>query len=293
MRLLKQYPVLSYYVVTFTISWVGVLLVLEEPTQLVSYELDTNSPEFMVALLVTLSGPPIAGLLLTAIVGGREGFRGLRSRLLKWRVAPHWYAIAFLAAPLSVSLALFVLSLFSADFRPGYLAGSDGVSLPGSSTSTVAFAFIAGIFTGFMEELGWTGFAIPRLNTRYGILRAGLVAGFLWGAWHFVSNLVGSGENSQGMPLGLYMAGLLFTFLPPFRVLMVWLYAHTESLLLAMLMHASLVTFWLISTPEAITGPSLIIWYATWGALLWMAVAAMTYMSQRETARHRILAAAR
>ena len=74
------------------------------------------------------------------------------------------------------------------------------------------------------------------------------------------------------MPLVLYMAGLLFTFLPPFRILMVWVYERSESLSLLMLMHANLVFFWLISTPHDIAGPTLVTWYLTWGLVLWLAV---------------------
>jgi membrane protease YdiL (CAAX protease family) len=45
-----------------------------------------------------------------------------------------------------------------------------------------------GLLVGFLEELGWTGFAIPRLRLRYGVVITGLIAGVLWGAWHLLTN---------------------------------------------------------------------------------------------------------
>ena len=84
MRLVRQYPVASYYIVAFAISWGGVLLLVGGPGRLLGAELDSET--FMAGLFATLAGPPIAGLLLTAVVDGGDGFRHLLSRLLKWRV---------------------------------------------------------------------------------------------------------------------------------------------------------------------------------------------------------------
>lgn len=110
--------VAAYYVLTFAISWGGVLLLVDGPARLV--DAPTPTPELFVrGVLVTLAGPPVAGLLLTALTAGREGLRDLASRILSWRVGVRWYAIAILAAPLSVTAALLALMAGDAAFRPG------------------------------------------------------------------------------------------------------------------------------------------------------------------------------
>src|SRR5829696_2620000 len=140
---------------------------------------------------------------------------------------------------------------------------------------TVAGPSLAGLLlTGLLEELGWTGFAILRLLGRHGVLATGLFVGLLWGAWHFLSNIWGSGTSS-GVPLALFMPAILFSFLPPYRMLMVWVYERTESLLVAILMHASLVAFWIISTPVGMVGVPLVTWYLVWAAALWVVVGAV------------------
>lgn len=192
--------------------------------------------------------------------------------MLGWRVGLRWYGVALLTAPLSVSTGLFVLSAFSDGFAPGYLTERESVNLV---AITPAFALAAGMAGGFMEELGWSGFAIPRLLARRGVLMTGLLLGLLWGAWHFVSNFWGSSQESGNVPVALYMAALLFTFLPPYRVRMVWVYENTESVLVAMLMHTSVITFWLLSAPAALTPERMVAWYVAWGALLWVAVAVL------------------
>jgi membrane protease YdiL (CAAX protease family) len=81
------------------------------------------------------------------------------------------------------------------------------------------------------------------------------------------------------------MSALLFSFLPPYRVLMVWIYERTGSLLLAMLMHASLNIFWLLAMPVAITGVQQVIWYFAWAAGLWIVVAVVAVADHQRFSR--------
>ena len=275
---IKSHPVLSYFVLAFAISWGGILPIIggvgaipgtaEETTEL-----------FPAVYLVTVAGPSLAGLLLTGLTGGWTAFRELGSRLLKWRVGARWYAVALLTTPLTVMATLLSLSLISPEFLPGFLTTSVKASM-------LQFGFVAsvGLLTGLLEELGWTGFAIPRLLGRHGVLATGLFVGLLWGAWHFLSNIWGSGTSS-GVPLALFMPAILFSFLPPYRVLMVWVYERTESLLVAILMHASLVAFWIISTPVGMVGVPLVTWYLVWAAALWAVVGAVAMANHGHISR--------
>jgi membrane protease YdiL (CAAX protease family) len=271
---ITRHPVLTYFALAFALSWGAVLIVVggvPGPK--------TQSEELLpFALLAMYIGPSVAGLLLTALVAGRAGLRELLSRLLRWRVGARWYAVALLTAPLSVTVALFALWLRSPAFLPGILTTSDKMS-------PLLFGLVAGLATGFFEELGWTGFALPRLRRRYGVLTTGLIVGLLWGAWHFLVNVWGSDSSSGGLALALFLPAVLFSFLPAYRVLMVWVYDRTESLLVAMLMHASLVAFWQISTPPAIAGVALVIWYLVWAAVLWVVVAAVAVASHGRLSR--------
>jgi membrane protease YdiL (CAAX protease family) len=273
---LKKHPVLTYFILTFAISWGG-LAIAAGPGGITAGQ--TNVP-FMVVYLTTVAGPPIASILLTGLFYGRAGLRELLSRLLKWRVGARWYIVALLVTMLSVMGTLLALSLTSPAFIPGILATNSADSLlfgfsSSEKTSFVLFVLLLGLVNGFIEELGWTGFAIPKLTPRYGVLTTGLSVGFLWGAWHFLSNYLGSASAAGELSLFLYMSVMLFSFLPPYRVLMVWVYERTGSLLLAMLMHASLNIFWLLSMPLALTGVQNVIWYLVWAAVLWIVVAAV------------------
>jgi len=258
--LIKMHPVLTYYILTFVISWGGGLIVLG-PDGVLGIR-QPSQAQFLVAILAGIAGPSVAGILLTSLVDGRTGLHNLRSRLFKWRVGARWYALALLTGPLVASAALFALSPTDSAFLPGIFASDHKMSL-------LLIGIAVGLGAGFFEELGWTGFAIPRLRLRHGILSTGLIVGFLWGAWHL---LLFSGRGSpSGMPIALYLSVLLFSFLPPFRVLMVWLYDRTESLLVVMIMHAGLSATSLILQPQ--TGAEVVAYDLVFATALWLVVA--------------------
>jgi membrane protease YdiL (CAAX protease family) len=267
---IKSHPVLSYFALTFAISWgLALIIIVVGP----GGNLATPGQfEMLVPFvaLATLAGPPVAGILLTGILDGRVGFRDLLTRLTRWRVGARWYAVALLTAPLLITAVLFALSLTSPQFLPGILTTSDKAAL---LLMGIAYAFVGGTF----EELGWTGFAIPRMRLSYGVLSTGLTVGLLWGAWHLLSNFWGSGTSSGALSLGLFLPVLLFmvAVLPAYRVLMVWVYDRTESLLVAMLMHASLIVFWYALAPLGIAGVPFFTYYLVLAAATWVVVAAV------------------
>ena len=259
--LATNHPVLSYYALAFAISW-GAILIAVGPGRFLGTT--STSPSFALVGFVSLLGPGIAGVLMTALVAGRPGLRELLSRLLRWRVGLRWYAVALLTAPLVTILTLLALSLTSRAFVPAIITAEDKASLV---LSGIAVGLIVPIF----EELGWTGFVTPRLWLRHGVLGTGLIMGLLWGAWH-LPIFAGSAAASGGIPPALFMAAMLFSWLPPYRVLIVWVHDRTQSLLLVMLMHMPIVVSQFVLNPEGLSGEQMFASLIATGAALWLVV---------------------
>jgi membrane protease YdiL (CAAX protease family) len=268
---IKKHPVLTYYVLTFAISWGVVLLVIGGSDGIPGTS--SQSPRLLAFQVAALyAGPAVAGLLLTGLVSGRAGFRKLLSRLLTWRVSARWYAVALLTAPLMWTAVLLVLSLLSPVFLPGIVTTSD-------KAYPLLMGIVGGLIVGFFEELGWTGFATPRLRLRYGILTTGLIIGVLWGVLYIPTyDLWGSSASFGSLPVPLFLSVYGLSFLvghmPAFRVLMVWVYDRTGSLLVAILMHASLLACIIIFAPAA-TGVAFLVYSFAVAAALWVIVAAV------------------
>ena len=265
----KRHPVMTYYALTFAISWGGMLIVVG-PGGIPATPEQTEML-FPIVLLAMLAGPSVAGILSTGLAHGRAGFRELLSRLFSWRVGARWYAVALLATPLLAMATLFALLPISPVFLPGIFASDDKASL-------LLIGIAVGLVVGIFEELGWTGFAIPRLRRRYGVLTTGLIVGLLWGAWHFILAFWASGDSPGALSMLLFLPWVLYNvgLLPVYRVLMVWVYDRTGSLLVAMLMHASLTGgLAMILMPLAISGVPNLIWYFVLTVVLWIIVAAV------------------
>jgi len=215
-------PVLAFFTLAFAISWAAFFL-----------ERAARQALFPDAVLFTLNlvvkfGPSAAGLIVVGATELAGGIRELLSGLLKWRVALHWYVLALfgpaalMLAAITLSLPLGSRALEDADWQ---WPRSAGLLL-----SLFATRFFIG--GGLGEELGWRGFALPRLQPRYGHLRASLLIGLMWGLWHLPGNL------SSNSPLLALLAQMILTL--SLSIIFSWVYHRTGgSLLVVSLLHAA------------------------------------------------------
>ncbi len=246
---------LLYFAAAFSIAWAGVLLVAAR-TGLPALALVAVRQRTLV-FLAMLAGPAVASAGLTLWCGGIEGLRELVARLARWQVGARWYA-ALLVAPLVLVLSLGILAPASPAYVPAILSGA-------SFATTFVTAVVGGLGAGLFEELGWTGFATPRLLARYTWQRAGLLLGIVWASWHGLADYWG------GIGYGaLWSVHLLewFVALCAFRMLMTWIYSQTGSLLLGALLHASFTGSQVLLWPRADAAQELI-WYGLFAGVLW------------------------
>jgi membrane protease YdiL (CAAX protease family) len=266
---IRRHAVLTYSALVFAISWGGVLIVVGPRG--IPGTADQFKALLPLAVLAMVAGPSAAGLLMTGLVHGTAGLRDFRTRLLRWRLAARWYAVALLTAPLLMMAVLLALSRFSDRFLPGIFVSDGKVAL---LVTAMAIALTAGV----VEELGWTGFAVPAIRRGHGVLATGLIVGFLWAAWHLLVALWASGTVSGTLFLASYLLDP-FLFLVAFRVLMVWVYDRTDSLLVAMLMHMSLTFSPRVLAPLGTSAVHLLTFDLVWSAAVSVVVVAVAVVN--------------
>ena len=273
-----RHPVAAYFGLTFAISWGGALIAIGGSGSMAGTT-PGSDPRFAYALMGMLVGPSASGLLLTALLNGRAGLRQLLSRLIAWRVGTLWYAVALLTAPILMLVTQLALSAVSPAFRPGIFAPVDKGTL-------LLVGLAVGVSAGVFEELGWTGFAIPAVRRRHGSTVTGLIVGIWWSAWHLLPNIWSSRAASGDLDVSVYFAltafGFLAGYLTAFRILMVWVYDHTQSLPVAMLMHMSLTASLLIFNPIGISGMRLQVFSFAFAGAAWAVVAVVALANKRE-----------
>jgi uncharacterized protein len=215
-------PLIAFFVLAYGWTWgLGA----------VSYALMQRGaiPDPAVGVLETAVGfgPVLAALVVTA-TQGRRALVELLAQLVRWRVSPVWYLVAVYGPALVAVAGAMVW------YGPAALA-YDRI-WPAIITRYLPFALMTLVTAGpIQEELGWRGFALPRLQRRLGAAAGTAVLGGLWAFWH-LPNVLFRGWDAP-------MTGwfLLATFLTAFAY--TWLVNGARgSVLLAMLLHASINT---------------------------------------------------
>ena len=168
-------------------------------------------------------GPTLAAIAVTAVLG-RASLKELLASLVRWRVSPLWYLVA-LYGP-----ALVAVAGAAAWYGPDALAYER--LWPAIVTRYLPFALLTLLTAApIQEELGWRGFALPRLQRWLGPAAGTAVLGAVWAAWHLPNVFF------RGWDIATTALFLLATFLTAFPY--TWLANHTRgSVPLAMLFHA-------------------------------------------------------
>ena len=196
----KRRSLLAFFVLAFGISWAAWV-----PVAAASWELVPFRPPFTLAALIGAFGPSLAAIALTVFGEGWFGLRQLLGRLLIWRVGPRWYAFALLypAAMSLLTTAFYVLfGGVSPDFaNPPFL---EFYPLPFGLAAVGPWPLLPFVFLQYLffsspigEEIGWRGYALPRMQAGWSALQASVVLGLLWGVWHLPLYLT-RGHRSPG-----------------------------------------------------------------------------------------------
>jgi membrane protease YdiL (CAAX protease family) len=263
--LVSRCPVSAYFLLCFTLSWSGALAVAL-PWIVKGAALPTITGILMFPVM--LLGPVVAGVALTIVVDGRSGLRDLAARLRRWKFSGAWYATLLIPPVLVLSVLLCLTGLVSKVFAPNlFLMG-----------------VLFGMPAGFLEEIGWMGFAFPKLHQTRSALSSALVLGALWVIWHAPAiDFLGAARPHQQYWLPFFLAfGLAMTAM---RVLISWVYINTKSLLAAQLLHVSSTGSLVVFGAPALTPGQEAAWYATYGVALWICVAVVVRLNGSDLTR--------
>ena len=231
---IRRHPLLSFFVLANLLSWLAwtPYVLSQNGLGVWDYRFPAvlGSSQILGVLPGAYLGPVFSAFLVTLVADGRDGLRRWVRRLWHWRVRWHWYAIALLGVPAVLLLTGFVFS--GGQIQP------PSVLVLAVYVPALLFQMIT---TGLAEEPGWRDFALPRLQDRFGPLRASLILGPLWAAWHlplFLSDWGGFPDAHWSRPL------VFVVFCVSFNFVVSWVFNRTgQSLPLVMLLHVSVNNF--------------------------------------------------
>ncbi|MEU1291262.1 CPBP family intramembrane glutamic endopeptidase [Streptomyces sp. NPDC005840] len=244
---LARHPVTWFFALAFGLSWLAWTPYILSGNGLGVWHFTFPGGGLGSQLLGVLPGaylgPIASALLVTGVSEGRAGLRAWRRRMTSFRVGWLWYAAVLVAVPAALTLSTAALS-------------GTGPVLP---SAAVLVAYLPGLVlqmvtTGLAEEPGWREFAMPRLQHRHGALRATLIVGPLWGAWHLPLFLT---EWGGGPHVGLLEPVEFLATTVAFSVVMTWLFNRSgESMPLVMLLHTSVNNYFSTAWSEVFPSAS-------------------------------------
>lgn len=170
---LQRHSVLIYFFLAFLIAWLGSFLAVG-PKFLQGSVIEFSDIGLM--SLPMLTAPFISGLLISYLEDDGKGISELFGRMKTWKVGGRWYLPLLIFPSLLLCVSLALSFLISAEF---------------ALTFNTFFIF-GGLLAGLLEEIGWTGFAFPKMIKKTSILKASIYLGVIHGVWHLMADLLGN-----------------------------------------------------------------------------------------------------
>ena len=240
---MKRRPLLTFFALTFGLTWgLGACFALF-PAQLTAVfgKVSVANPLFILAVYA----PCISAIIMSGLIAGPAGIKQLLGGFLRWRIGIRWYLAIFVGIPMLSAIAMLLCAALARaplsidHWYQLFLLGPTGHEILQAAGAGGLWRVMLAILGSFLadpgplgEELGWRGFALPRLLNGRSALSAGVILGTIWGVWHLPAFIIaGTPQNNMSFPIFMISVVAL-------SVLMTWAFKGTRgSVLAAALIH--------------------------------------------------------
>ena len=221
-----------YFAVTFAWTWffwiIAILL-----------RVGSDTAPGVVLQLLGVIGPMVTGIAFTYLTRDTEGRRDYWSRIIDpRRIGIGWLLVTILIAPaLCVLGALLDILLGGA----GATWGEAALRFSSQPLAIIPSILFASLIP-FIEELGWRGYVLDRMQSKWNALVSSLILGVVWSLWHLPLFFI-EGSYQQGLGIGTLAFWMFFLGIVPLTVTFTWIYNNTHRSTLAVILLHSMVNF--------------------------------------------------
>ena len=233
----------------------------------------------LVLVLLAALGPMIMGIAFTYLTRDNEGKRDYWKRVSSFtRIPAKWYLIIFIFVPILNGLAALLDVLVGG---AGATWGETALNVLTNPASIILSILFATLFP-FIEELGWRGYLLDRLQEKDSALVSSLILGILWSVWHLPTFFI---RDSYQASLGIGTPAFWWFFagIVPLTFVFTWIYNNTNRSTLAVILFHSMVNFTgeLFTLSERADNLSIALWFIA-GVILAVVWSAKTFKRREE-----------
>ena len=257
-------PLVGYFLIAFLMPIAATAYVVF--TDGLQQGLVTNqiSPKALIVVFAMVHSPTIAALLVTFLSDGVAGIKDLLGALKHWRFSPGWYAFALLFFPLAILVSLTGMLVVSEAYMPAFF---------------ISAMVLATVLSTLWEEIGWIGFATPRMLRIFSPLRCAVVLGVIHTFWHLAADFWGAGVffgKLYPIRFLLWMVGLVIL-----RIIIMWIYVRTKSVVLGWFAHLGYTGGQLLLVPLSLTAAETVLWNVAFAFVL-LVIVGFLYVLNRD-----------
>jgi membrane protease YdiL (CAAX protease family) len=221
-----------YFLATFI--WSGVFGGLA-----ILLDLSMETPTGLVLVLLAALGPMVTGIAFTYLTRDKEGRRDYWKRIVGFRRIPAgWYLVILLFVPILNGLAALLDMLIGGT---GGTWGETALNALTSPSSIIPSILFATLFP-FIEELGWRGYVLDRLQEKHNALISSLILGIVWSLWHLPTFFIRDSYQAS-LGIGTPAFWLFFAGIIPLTFIFTWVYNNTNRSTLAVILFHAMVNF--------------------------------------------------
>lgn len=203
-KMIIKSPLASYFIIAWILTWLLVMPLVLTGLGILSVNMNWH---FLGPL-----GPTISAIIVLYITNKTEGLKSLKNSIIKWRIGPFWILFSAFIMPVFLFLAILLNLSFTGNFIDlGAYLLNEGITDP---LSIIIWVCVGALSYGIFEEIGWRGYALPKLQEKYNPLISTIILFIGWGFWHtpmffYRFNL----DILFGWLYGLFLGTIVLTFI--------------------------------------------------------------------------------
>jgi uncharacterized protein len=221
--------VIIFFILSFVVTWIFYF-------SIVLFGLDPYQGTGMILLIFGGCSPTVVGIVMALVTYKKAEKKEYFKRFYDLRyIKPLWWIVAILMFPAIIALSIGLDAVLGGTL-PEMVNLKAILANPLVWFPLIFLSFMSGPFS---EEFGWRGFALSPLLERFGFIKASVLLGFIWGAWHLpLYFMPATWHGSMGFQFEGFWTFILTNI--GLSVIMSWVFIHTKrSIFAAMLIHLS------------------------------------------------------